>query len=69
MAFRSEGAIRENQESGLVHLLVTTAANVSDISLTPALLHGQEEAVWTDTGYVATWPYKMARVTPRERRN
>ena len=38
--------------SGLVHTLVTTSANVSDISQTPILLHGQEEEVWLDAGYV-----------------
>jgi IS5 family transposase len=41
-----------DKESGLVHTLVTTAANVSDISQTAALLHGQEEEVWLDAGYV-----------------
>lgn len=35
-----------------MHTLVTTAANVSDLSQTPALLHGQEEEVWADAGYV-----------------
>ena len=35
-----------------MHTLVTTAANVSGISQTPALLHGQEDAVWTDAGTV-----------------
>jgi IS5 family transposase len=32
-------------QSGLVHTVITTAANVSDISQTPALLPGQEEEV------------------------
>lgn len=41
-----------DKDSGLVHTLTTTAANVSDISQTPALLHGQESDVWADTGYV-----------------
>ena len=40
-----------DEKSGLVHTVVTTAANVSDISQTPALLHGQEE-VGADAGYV-----------------
>ena len=39
-------------QSGLVHTVITTAANVSDISQTPALLHGQEEEVGADAGYV-----------------
>lgn len=50
--FGLKAHIGVDQESGLVHTLVTTAANVSDISQTPALLHGQEEAVWADAGYV-----------------
>jgi len=29
-----------------------TAANVSDISQTPALLHGQDQEAWLDAGYV-----------------
>jgi len=41
-----------DSESGVGHTLVTTAANVSDISQTPALLHGQESEVWADAGYV-----------------
>lgn len=50
--FGLKAHIAVDKESGLVHTLVTTAANVSDISQTPALLHGQEEAVWADAGYV-----------------
>ena len=50
--FGMKAHIGVNKESGLVHTLTTTAANVSDISQTPALLHGQESAVWADAGYV-----------------
>lgn len=50
--FGLKAHIGVDKESGLVHTLVTTAANVSDISQTPALLHGQEDAVWADAGYV-----------------
>ena len=50
--FGLKAHIGVDKESGLVHTLVTTAANVSDISQTPALLHGQEEEVWLDAGYV-----------------
>ena len=38
-------------DSGLVHTLVTTSANVSDISQTQAFLHGQESKAWADAGY------------------
>lgn len=39
-------------ESGLVHSLTATAANTADITETSKLLHGQEEAVFADAGYI-----------------
>jgi IS5 family transposase len=36
---------------GIVHSLATTAANVSDISQLPKLLHGQEKEVFGDQAY------------------
>lgn len=36
---------------GIVHSLTTTAANVSDISQMPQLLHGQEREVFADQAY------------------
>lgn len=50
--FGMKAHIGVDKDSGLVHTLTTTAANVSDISQTPALLHGQESDVWADAGYV-----------------
>jgi transposase, IS5 family len=50
--FGLKAHIGVDKESGLVHTLVTTSANVSDISQAPALLHGQEQEVWLDAGYV-----------------
>ena len=38
-------------ESGLVHSMTGTAANVSDISETHKLLHGDEEIAFADAGY------------------
>jgi IS5 family transposase len=38
-------------ESGLVHSLVTTAANVHDVTQAQNLLHGEENAVFADSGY------------------
>ena len=49
---KNQAHIGADDESGLVHTVITTAANVSDISQTPALLHGQEEVVGGDAGYV-----------------
>ena len=37
--------------SGLVHSLVTTPANVHDLTPVPELLHGCERRVWGDAGY------------------
>lgn len=50
--FGAKAHIGVDKDSGLVHTLTTTAANVSDISQTAALLHGQESEVWADAGYV-----------------
>jgi len=38
-------------ESGLVHAVIGTAANVHDISTAHALLHGEETDVYADAGY------------------
>lgn len=50
--FGMKAHIGVDKDSGLVHTLTTTSANVSDISQTPALLHGQESVVRADAGYV-----------------
>ncbi len=44
--------IGANADSGRVHSLVGTAANVSDVSQSEHLLHGQEEVVFADAGYI-----------------
>lgn len=38
-------------DSGLVHTIATTPANVHDITKTTDLLHGQEADVFGDSGY------------------
>ena len=38
-------------ESGLVHTVIGTAANVNDVTQAGALLHGQETAAFGDAGY------------------
>lgn len=50
--FGAKAHIGVDQDSGLVHTVITTAANVSDISQTSQLLHGQEEVLTADAGYV-----------------
>ena len=52
--------------SGLVHTVKATAANVSDVSQTHALLHGQETLGFGDAGYqgVEKRPEMIAREQP-----
>jgi len=38
-------------ESGLVHSVIGTAANVNDVTQAAALLHGEEKVVFADAGY------------------
>ena len=38
--------------SGMVHRLVTTPANVHDLTVAHELLHGGETTVWGDAGYL-----------------
>jgi IS5 family transposase len=38
-------------DSGLVHTVIGTAANVGDVTQGHALLHGQEQVVFADAGY------------------
>jgi transposase, IS5 family len=39
-------------ESGLIHSVETTAANVHDVTMTAKLLHGEEKAVYGDSAYL-----------------
>ena len=38
--------------TGVVHSFITTSANVHDVTQAAALLHGAEQQVWGDAGYV-----------------
>ena len=40
-----------DSETGLVHSMSTTAANVHDVTEAHNLLHGRERVVWCDAGY------------------
>ena len=40
-----------DKDSGLIHSVVTTAANVHDLTPAAELLHGDEELVYGDAGY------------------
>lgn len=50
--FGMKAHIGTDRDSGLVHTVISTAANISDISQTAELLHGQETQVHADAGYV-----------------
>ena len=49
--FGMKAHIGVDSKSGLVHTVVGTAGNVSDVSQTGALLHGKERMVFGDAGY------------------
>ena len=40
-----------DKDSGLIHSVATTAANVHDLTPVAELLHGDEEVVYGDAGY------------------
>ncbi len=50
--FGMKAHIGTDAASGLVHTLVTTAANEHDVTQTHALLHGEEKQVYGDSGYL-----------------
>src|SRR5512137_862909 len=50
--FGMKAHIGADRDSKLVHTLATTAANVADITQTAALLHGEEQPVHADAGYL-----------------
>lgn len=41
-----------DKDTGIVHKIVVTAANVHDITVLPELLSGEEESVYADSGYL-----------------
>jgi IS5 family transposase len=49
--FGMKAHIGVDAQSGLVHTVIGTAANVSDVTQAQALLHGDETAVFGDAGY------------------
>lgn len=49
--FGMKAHIGVDADSGLVHTVVGTAANVNDVTRAAALLHGEETDVFADAGY------------------
>jgi len=50
--FGLKAHIGADAESGLVHTVLATAANVAEVAETHALLHGAERVVFADAGYL-----------------
>jgi IS5 family transposase len=50
-AYGMKDHIGVDKDSGLIHSVITTAANVHDLTPVAELLHGVEEVVYGDTGY------------------
>lgn len=49
--FGMKAHIGVDRDSGLVHTVVATAANVADVTQMGKLLHGKEKSVFADAGY------------------
>lgn len=49
--FGMKAHIGVDAQSGLVHTLVTTAANLNDVTQAHRLLHGKEQQAFGDAGY------------------
>ena len=49
--FGMKAHIGVDADSGLVHTVVGTAANINDVTQAGALLHGEETAAFADAGY------------------
>ena len=50
------------EQTALVHSLVSTAANIHDLSLSEQLLHGEEVRVRADAGYGGIEKRKPMRI-------
>ena len=63
--FGMKAHIGVDAQSGLVHSVETTPANESDVATAHALLHGGEERVWGDAGYLGVGKREERTATPR----
>jgi IS5 family transposase len=50
--FGMKAHIGTDADSGLVHSVIGTSANVGDVTQAHGLLHGEEEVVFADAGYI-----------------
>lgn len=60
--FGYKAHIGVDRDSGLVHHVVTTAANEHDLNVLPDLLTGEEETVHGDSGYLGAEKRKEAKL-------
>lgn len=61
--FGYKAHIGVDKDSGLVHTLKVTAANVHDVTMTSRLLTGEETAVYGDSGYLGAEKREDAIIT------
>ncbi|MFN7990264.1 MAG: IS5 family transposase [Thermoanaerobaculia bacterium] len=59
--FGMKAHVGADAQSGLIHTLVTTPANVHDKTVLPALLHGDERALCGDSAYGSQADKRAAR--------
>lgn len=62
--FGMKAHIGVDADSGLVHTVIGTAANVNDVTQGHGLLHGQEEVVFADAGYQGVMKREEATGVP-----
>ncbi len=62
--FGMKAHIGVDAESGLTHTVVTTPANIHDVTQTHALMHGAETDVFGDAGYVGAEKREENQATP-----
>ena len=64
--FGYKAHIGADKDSGLVHTLIGTSANVHDVTMVPELLTGEEETVYGDSGYLGAEKRGEAMVRKRQ---
>ncbi len=52
--FGYKAHIGVDKDTGLVHTVKGTAANVHDVTMTSQLMHGEEDELYGDSGYIGT---------------
>ena len=66
--FGYKAHIGVDKDSGLVHSVQGTSANVHDVTMVPKLLTGEEEMVYGDSGYLGAEKREGATVRNKQRK-